>query len=265
MLAALAELYGDYGDQARASFVVSNKDIATELGYDEGQFSRILNPSLGKAPTDQVYARLAQRVQHLADSRRKDVEIGEVRDELARARRGQRNMGLAATAAGVVAVLVSGYSFATSAEGVGPTTVEIQQRRRATLEMYCQEVRQEMANEALMYRDAELLGMHVGEEERHARELAIKFANITPRMRLILSRMEVPTEAGIPLAEVLEQVADNQIEQNVREALPLARDPRVSARNLHDLVIARVQVVQDEATERIERYIDSVRVADGMR
>ena len=70
MLQLLVEAYGSLKDSPRIEFENNNlKDIAKELGYDEGQLSRTFNPPKGKDISRDSYKRVIQRLSILKENK----------------------------------------------------------------------------------------------------------------------------------------------------------------------------------------------------
>lgn len=71
LLTLLKKLYGPYKGEDRIDFInVTSKEIASELGYDEGQFSRIVNPGFGKEPSIETYQKIINRLKQNLENKK---------------------------------------------------------------------------------------------------------------------------------------------------------------------------------------------------
>lgn len=77
LIKLLTKLYGPSKGEDRIDFLnFTSKEIATDLGYDESQFSRILNPGIGKEPSVDSYQKIITRVlQNLENKKIKEENI----------------------------------------------------------------------------------------------------------------------------------------------------------------------------------------------
>jgi len=82
------------------------KEIATELGYDPGQFSKIINPLPDKTFSDDAYKRLLQRLQILTENRELRQEVLTLHGK----RRQFQASGLLNIGLSILALLLTGLS-----------------------------------------------------------------------------------------------------------------------------------------------------------
>ena len=270
-LEALSRVYPLAAREPRIEFEDPQKDIARALGVDEASVSRAINPPRGRAPSDAVYERLTKRAEDLA-------ELVETRAELARLReetsslpppRGRALVLGAALALGIAVGTAGMWLFSRNEPRLGPDAPSsmvaleadaerIRSMRRAVFELWSRLNQEEISVAALSFNSEVRAGRIDVVNVDNVGVLATNIEVILSRNRDLLWAVDLPTEPGVDLRHAVTSSVDNRIDESVRVMVPLILDGRVSAPQLHDLIVQTVSRAQMRNMQNIDAYVDSV-------
>lgn len=235
----LAELYGPMKKGERVeSEKHSSRKIANELGYDEGQLSRILNPGHGKEKSDETYRRLAQRLKMNKE-----------------AKRGKLFRALSIIFGIISLVLASQYFL-----GPNSTQVEVSSQNRLTasetsemITLYNNYIQSQLINQGLVFNSQVKEGIYVpGEFDSHFENLAIEINNSLSNTRKLLAKIHLHTQNGIELSAMFENFNENNINSNLEGLIEVLVNKDISTSNLANIIASRVGYIQTRNAARFD-------------
>lgn len=231
----LGKLYGPMKEGERVeSAKLSLKEIATDLGYDEGQLSRILNPGHGKEKSDETYKRLTQRL-----TKNLEAEQGKKRHKL--------TMTLFGVVGCLLLALASQFFFKSSAK-----TVEVERRLNAEeanemINLYNGFIRYQLINRGLVFNNYVREGIYKPDEiEQHTQDLQKEITALLFSTREQLGKVHLLTENRIELSTLLKKFNRNNVEENLAEVIPLLLNTQISSADIETAIRKRVEGIQTE-------------------
>lgn len=231
----LKKLYGPLKEGNRVeSSRYSLKEIASNLGYDEGQLSRILNPGHGKESSEDTYRRLSQRL---------EMNIA------AEDNKGSNVWKFVAAILAVLCAVLAFQNFAETEEE-NPEILNPEKRLngpelKAFLDIYQGFIEYRLVALGVGV-NAELkegIFDETGYEERiNTLRDDIETIIVTARDRV--KDINLYSPQGVELSAVFEENANNQIDSNLADVLPLLLNKSIPTSSLINVITNKTDHVQ---------------------
>ena len=239
MLELMIRRYGALKDSSRIEFTGNSlKNISKELGYDDGQISRTLNPPHGKEISDESYKRVVQRLTIILEN----------------ARLKKRESWILVTLAlALIVLLANGYSILkrneSSLASNNPTIKEYRltkAERHTFTDMYGELIQYKIALEIAIFHTSLKEGKYKGKEGYYLNELKGRIATIIEDTRKQLRRTNIRVENGKILSEIYKENSINNIGKGFAELKENLINTSISTSQLKDAVITKIEAIQTE-------------------
>lgn len=227
---------------------LSLKGIAADLGYDEGQLSRILNPGHGKEKSDETYKRLTQRL-----TKNLEAEEGKKRHTL--------TMTLVGVIGALLLALISQFFFKTSPPPETKAKVFTESELKAFLEIYHGYIEQSLITQGVNF-NAELKEGVLDEtdEETQIRSLRENIETIILKARDHVKAMNLQTPQGVELSAFFKRNENNQIDKNLADLLPLLLNESTPTTSIIQAILRKTDYVQQSNRTVFDSIADPVQI-----
>lgn len=231
----LSQLYGPLKKGERIELKnYSLKEVAADLGYDEGQLSRNLNPGHGKKKSDETYRRINHRLK--MNQAAKKAKLWKV-----------------LTTVFAFGCVVLGLLLITTNSSEPNPKIEIKERRLTKEEvaeitdLFNGYIRSQLVVRGLVFNSNFKEGIYkLDDIEEHAGLLESQVKDLLSGSRKQLGKAHLIAENGVELSSMYERFNRNNIDSNLSAILKVLIEPNISAAQIEEAIENRVKGIQRE-------------------
>lgn len=239
-------------DNERVGFKnYSSKQIAEILGYDNGQYSRMINPPIGTNFSNQVYKRLIQRLEILQSNQKltKQVELSESKIKNAKY--------LYTVFFSLGLFIASGlfWLLNTDTSSADQRLVLKHSERNAINKLYLDNIKMKIALECVEFNHSVRNGIYQDNLPHYLKEFSGSIPTLIEKTRNLLGISNLRAENGMKLIDLYAIYSFNEIDKNFLEVIPYLTNPQISVYDLVDLVSDKVSNVQFKNYKRLDSMV----------
>lgn len=247
MVALLDKAYGARKEGSTIEYKsCSNESIAEELGADSGQFSRTLNPPIGKEKSEEAHRKYNTRLELILSNRSKSSQI----------KRLQMACGgiLLMFIASLIWPLSPSKNLQTPSQPSLNLTLEEQ---RAIFDLYGGYVQYRLTLESLAFNSSVKDNLYQEDELKHqVGELAKRCDTGIEDARRIMRRTHLRNHNGILLANLYEKYSKhNKVDENLGDLIPLLTNKEVSVSEIINSITSKIQQIQHRNESEFEQEV----------
>jgi CTP-dependent riboflavin kinase len=243
-LTLLADVFGPMKEGSRVeSMEYSLRDMAHQLGYDDSQLSRILNPPVGTEKSADTYRRLSQRL-NLIKSAEENERLIKTAEEHKSLVKNYRRLTLLLAGFTILLAGCLFYSFSTvkTAETNHLTAEEME----SLTDLYNDYIKASLVAEALLFNGAVKEGLYEQPEySGQLNSLRERIQNTISEGRSNLKGVQLYTPNGYELSALFEKFNENKLDKNLADVIPFLLDKTIPSSALEKEIAEKMTNIQN--------------------